>query len=96
MPGSTTTVPVAQFAQQLKKKYPQCLSVPDEKLVAAFVSKNSQYKAITIRHALPVLRQNPTRCVLKKCRMLDGVTRPRTCFGRLVRYLEIALQIYKE
>jgi serine/threonine protein kinase len=45
MAGSTVTVPVAQFAQQLRQKYPQYSSVPDDKLVAAFVSKNPRYTA---------------------------------------------------
>ena len=45
MAGSTITVPVAQFAQQLRQKYPQYSSVPDGKLVAAFVTKNPQFTA---------------------------------------------------
>jgi serine/threonine protein kinase/WD40 repeat protein len=45
MAGSTITVPVAQFAQQLRQKHPQYSSVPDDKLVAAFVAKNPQFTA---------------------------------------------------
>ena len=45
MAGSTVTIPVAQFAQQLKQKYPQYSSVADDKLVAAFLSKNPRYQA---------------------------------------------------
>jgi hypothetical protein len=45
MAGSTITVPVAQFAQQLRQKYPQYSSVPDDKLVAAFVAKNPKFTA---------------------------------------------------
>jgi serine/threonine protein kinase len=45
MPGSRATISAAQFAQQLKQKYPQFVSVPDGELVAAFVGKNPQYSA---------------------------------------------------
>jgi serine/threonine protein kinase len=45
MRASTVTVPVARFAEQLKQKYPQSGSVPDDKLVAVFLSKNPRYKA---------------------------------------------------
>jgi serine/threonine protein kinase len=43
MAGSTITVSVGQFAQQLRQKYPQYGSVPDDKLIAAFLSKNPKY-----------------------------------------------------
>jgi hypothetical protein len=45
MRASTITVPVARFAEQLKQKYPQYESVPDDELVAVFLSKNPRYKA---------------------------------------------------
>jgi hypothetical protein len=45
MPGPSVTISVAQFAQQLKQKYPQFSSVPDDDSVEAFVSKNPQYAA---------------------------------------------------
>ena len=43
MAGSTITVSVGQFAQQLRQKYPQYGLVPDDKLIAAFLSKNPKY-----------------------------------------------------
>jgi len=39
------TISVEQYAQQLRQKYPQYSSVPDDKLVAAFVTKNPQFTA---------------------------------------------------
>jgi hypothetical protein len=42
MADSRVTVPVAQFAQQLKQKLPQFSSISDAELVAAFVSTNPQ------------------------------------------------------
>ena len=44
MSASAITVSVAQFVHQLKQKYPQYASVPDDKLVAGFLSKNPRYK----------------------------------------------------
>jgi len=44
MAGSTVTMSVAHFAQQLKQKYTQYASVPDEKLVAVFLGKNPRYR----------------------------------------------------
>jgi hypothetical protein len=44
MRGSTITVSVGQFAQHLRQKYPQYGSAPDDKLSAAFLSKNPKYK----------------------------------------------------
>jgi serine/threonine protein kinase len=44
MRASTVTVTVSQFSQEMKQKYPQYTSVPDDRLVAAFVRKNPKYK----------------------------------------------------
>jgi len=44
MANPKVTLPVAQFAQRLKQANPQYASMPDEQLVAAFLSKNSKYQ----------------------------------------------------
>ena len=43
MAGSTITVSVGQFAQQLRQKYPQYGSLPDDQSIAEFLSKNPKY-----------------------------------------------------
>jgi hypothetical protein len=48
MAGSTMTVPVAQFAQQLRQERPQYASVPDDKLVAAFPVQRQNVVALEV------------------------------------------------
>jgi hypothetical protein len=43
MAGDRVTISVAELAQQLKQSFPQQESVPDHKLVLAFVSQNPHY-----------------------------------------------------